>query len=70
MKQYRNRQVKLPDLDKINGKLRFLHQNKRFLTPLLKRLLSNKLVQPHFDYGCSARYTDLTNKLKSRIQTT
>ena len=54
--------MKLLVFDKINDKLNFLHQKKIFLTPFLKRLLYNKLIQPHFDYDCSARYADLRLK--------
>ena len=56
--------MKFPVFDKMNNKLKFLHQKKIFSTPFLKRLLCNKLIQPNFDYYCSARYTDLTKKLK------
>ena len=36
----------------------------------LRRLLCNALIQPLFDYACSAWYPNLTQKLKHRIQTT
>ena len=49
---------------KINNKLKFLYCKNSFLTPALRRLLCNALIQPHFDYACSAWY------LKHRIQTT
>ena len=52
-------------VNKINNKLEFL-----FLTPALRRLLCNALIQPHVDYACSAWYPNLTKKLKHRIQTT
>ena len=32
------------------------------------RLLCNALIQPHFDYVCSAWYSNSTKKLKNRIQ--
>ena len=35
----------------------------------MRRLLCNVLIQPHFDYACSAWYPNLTTKLKNRIQT-
>ena len=35
----------------------------------MRRLLCNVLIQPHFDYACSAWYLNLTAKLKNRIQT-
>ena len=54
---------------KINGRLKFLYRKNRYLTPYLKRLLCNALIQPHFDYACSARYPDLNKKLESKLQT-
>ena len=43
-------------INKINNKLKFLYRKNRFLTPTLRRLLCNALIQPHFDYACSAWY--------------
>ena len=43
-------------ISKINNKLKFLYRKNRFLTPTLRRLLCNALIQPHFDYACSAWY--------------
>ena len=40
------------------------------MTPPLRSLLWNTLVQPHFDYAYSTWYPNITNKLKHRIQTT
>ena len=57
-------------IHKINNKLKFLHRKNDFLTPTLRRLLCNALIQPHFDYACSAWYPNLTKKLKHGIQTT
>ena len=57
-------------VNKINNKLKFLYRKNSFLTPALRRLLCNALIQPHFDYACSAWYPNLTKKLKHRIQTT
>ena len=45
-------------------------KNVFFLTLRLRFLLCNALIQPHFDYACSAWYPDLTKKLNHRIQTT
>ena len=56
-------------INKINNKLKFLYQKNRFLTPTLRRLLCNALIQPHFDYASSAWYPSLIKKLKNRIQT-
>ena len=52
------------------NKLKFIYCKNDFLTPTLRRLLCNALIQPHFDYACSAWYPNLTKKLKHRIQTT
>ena len=38
---------------KIN-KLKFLYCKNIFLTPKLRRFLCNALIQPHFNYACSA----------------
>ena len=57
-------------VNKIKNKLKFLYRKNSFLTTALRRLLCNALIQPHFDYACSAWYPDLTKKLKHRIQTT
>ena len=42
---------------------------KTYLTPYLKRLLCNALIQPHFDYACSGWCPNLNKKLKSKLQT-
>ena len=56
-------------INKINNKLKFLCRKNRLLTPTLRRLLCNAVIQPHFNYACSAWYPSLTKKLKNRIQT-
>ena len=56
-------------IHKINNKLKFLHRKNDFLTPTPRRFLCNALIQPHFDYACSAWYPYLSKKLKHRIQT-
>ena len=53
-------------INKINNKLKFRYRKNRFLTPTLRRLLCNALIQPHFDYACSAWYPNLT-KTESRL---
>ena len=40
--------------NKVNSRLKFLHRQNRFLTPRLHRLLCNALIQPLFDYACTA----------------
>ena len=54
----------------MNSKLKFLYRKDSFLTRALRRLLCSALIQPHFDYVCSAWYPNLTKKLKHRIKTT
>ena len=44
-------------IDKVNSCLKFLHRQNHFLTPPLRKLLCNPLIQPLFDYAC----TDLKN---------
>ena len=43
-------------INKINNKLTFCLSRKKFLTPTLRRLLCNALIQPHFDYACPVWY--------------
>ena len=57
----------LKALNKINGKIKFLYHKNKFLTPTLRRMLCNALIQPHFDYACSVWYTELNKKLKKKI---
>ena len=59
----------LKAIGKINGKLKFLYRKQSFLSPYLKRLLCNSLIQPHFDFACLAWYTNLNKKLKKKLQT-
>ena len=55
-------------ISKVNARLKFLHRKNKYLTPNLRRLLCNALIQPHFDYACSTWYPNLSKKLKNRIQ--
>ena len=57
-------------IHKINNNLKFLYRKNDFLTPTPRRFLYNTLIQPHFDYACSAWYPNLRKKLNHRIQTT
>ena len=54
---------------KINNMLKYLYRKNSFLTPALRRLLFNMLIQPHFGYVYSASHPILTKKLKNKIQT-
>ena len=49
----------LKALKKINGKLKFLYCKNEFLTPTLCRMLCNAIIQPYFDYACSACHPNL-----------
>ena len=55
-------------ISKINCRLRFLNRKHRFLSQPLRRLLCNVLIQPHFDYVCSAWYPNLNNRLRSKLK--
>ena len=39
-----------------------------FLTPPLRRLLCNALIQPHFDYASSPWYPNLQKRLSDKLQ--
>ena len=56
-------------LPKINKRLEFLYRKNNFLSPQLRRLLCNALLQPHFDYACSVWYSNLNKKFKTKLQT-
>ena len=55
-------------INKINSRVRFLYRKNRVLSSPLRRFLYNSLVQPHFDYACSAWYVNLNKRLKSKLQ--
>ena len=57
-------------IEKINSRLKFLYRKNRFLDVTLRRLLCNALIQPHFDYACTAWYPNLSKKLKDKLQAT
>ena len=54
-------------INKIDDSLKFLYRKNIYLTPYLKGLLCIALIQPHFDYACSARYPNLNKKFKSKL---
>ena len=41
--------IALKGMNKINSRLKFLYWKNRYLTPYLKQLLCNALIEPHFD---------------------
>ena len=56
--------VALNEIDKINLRLKLPLRQNRFLTPPLRRLLCNALIQPLFDYLCTAWLPNLSKKLR------
>ena len=46
-------------MSRINGMLKFLYRKNRYLTLYLKQVLRNALIQLHFNYACSAWYSNL-----------
>merc|ERR1711881_342169 len=45
-----------------------LYREGKYLTQRLRRMLCNALIQPNFDYACSAWYPNLSKKLKNKLQ--
>ena len=54
-------------IDKVNSRLKFLHRQNCFLTPPLRKLLCNAMIQPVFDYACTAWFSNLSKRLKSSV---
>ena len=42
-------------ISRVNARLEFLHQKNKYLTPNLRRLLCNVLIQPDFNHPYSQR---------------
>ena len=42
-------------ISRVNVRLEFLHQKNKYLTPNLRRLLCNVLIQPDFNHPYSQR---------------
>ena len=55
-------------INKVNSRLRFPYQQKRFLDIPLCRLLCNAMIQLFPDYACNAWYPNLNKKLKICLQ--
>ena len=45
---------------RVNGRLRYIYRQGKYLNPRLRIMLCNALIQPHFDYACSAWYPNLS----------
>ena len=55
-------------LNKVGGRLNFLYRKESLLNLKLRRMLCNALIQPHFDYSCSAWYPNLNKNLTKRCK--
>ena len=51
-------------LSLVNGRLKFLYRKQNFLTYPSRRLLCNALMQPFYDYGCTACYPPQTKNCR------
>ena len=51
-------------LAKVNGKLRFLYRQGKYLNKRLRCMLCDTIIQPHFDYASSAWYPNIGKGLK------
>ena len=51
--------------NKNNMKLKFVNRKSKFITPQLRRMFCNALIEPCFAYACPALYPHLTKKYKS-----
>ena len=49
--------------------LSLVYSKQKFLTLLFRSLLCNPLIQPHYNYACSAWYPSLNKRLSKKIQT-
>ena len=56
-------------LSLVNKRLKFVHWKQKFLTLPQRHLLCNALIQPHYDYACSAWYPSLYKTQSKKIQT-
>ena len=59
-----DRSMAMKVLKKFKAKVNFLYSKNKYLTPILKWLLCNALTRPHFDYGCTMRFSLLNKNLK------
>ena len=53
---------------KVTSKLKFLYRKNRFLSKNLRSLLSNALIQAHFDHVFAVWYQNLSKKYKNKLQ--
>ena len=55
-------------INKIISRLKFLHRTNKVLTAVLRRLLCNTLIQPHFYYALSAGILTSPTKRKTKFK--
>ena len=55
-------------IDKVNSRLKFLQRQSHSLTPPLRRLLCNTLIQPLFNCAFTAWFLSFSKILKLRLQ--
>ena len=60
----------MKSLKKINAKLQLSYRKTEFLRSKLRRLLSNSLIQPHFDYACISWYPLVNKRIRKKMQVT
>ena len=53
---------------KCNNKIKFLYRNARSFDPQTKGMLASALVQCHFDYACSMRFSCVSSTSRKRLQ--
>ena len=58
--------MEINSLKEINAKLKLLYRQNKLLNLKLLRLLSNSLIQPHFDYVCISWYPLVSKSKKIR----
>ena len=54
---------------KVTARPKLLHRKNKYLTPNLRCLLCNNLIQPYIDYSCSEWSPSLSKKSKYKILT-
>ena len=57
-------------IKKISNKLKFLYRKQMFFSRVVRRMLCNAIIQPHFDYACTSWYLNLSKKFKNKLQVT
>ena len=57
-------------IEKINTRLKFRYRKNRILDVSHRRRLCSALIEPHFDYACTARCPSFSKKLKDKLQVT